>query len=88
MPKTQCLAATNLKKALNFDQPRPARSGTFMEITMQAQTILSTKTMAALGILVGTEVHPAQDAEQLGIELIGPEHDDVDPSDFVEVSHD
>ena len=55
---------------------------------MQAQTILSTKTMAALGILVGTEVHPAQDAEQLGIELIGPEHDDVDPSDFVEVSHD
>lgn len=55
---------------------------------MQAQLILSPETMAALGISAGTEVHPAREAEQLGIELTGPEHDDVDASDFVEVSHD
>ncbi len=55
---------------------------------MQAQSILSPETMAVLGILPGTEVHPARDADQLGIELAGPEHDAVDASDFVEVRHD
>lgn len=55
---------------------------------MQAQSILSPETMAALGISAGTDVHPARDADQLGIELTGPEHDDVDASDFVEVNHD
>ncbi len=54
---------------------------------MQAQSLLSPQTMAALGIPAGTEVHPAREAEQLGIELSGPEHDAVDASDFVEVSH-
>ncbi len=55
---------------------------------MQAQTILSPETIAALGISDGTEVHPARDADQLGIELTGPEHDGVDASDFLEVNHD
>jgi len=55
---------------------------------MQAQLILSPETFAALGISAGTEVHPAREAEQLGVELTGPEHDDVDVTDFVEVSHD
>ncbi len=73
---------------MNFDQPRPTRSGIFLKETMQAQSILSPETMAVLGILPGTEVHPARDADQLGIELAGPEHDAVDASDFVEVRHD
>ena len=55
---------------------------------MQAQTILSPETLATLGISAGTDVHPARDADQLGIELTGPEHDGVDVADFVEVSHD
>lgn len=55
---------------------------------MQAQSILSPETIAALGILPGTEVHPARDADPLGIELAGPEHDALDASDFVEVRHD
>jgi hypothetical protein len=73
---------------LNFDQPRPTRSGISLKETMQAQSILSSETMAALGILPGTEVHPTRDSDQLGIELTGPEHDAVDASDFVEVHHD
>ena len=73
---------------MDFDQPRRTRSGTFMETNMQAQSILSLETMAALGILPGTEVYPACDADPLGIELAGPEHDDVDASDFMEVRHD
>lgn len=55
---------------------------------MQAQTILSPETMATVGITPSAEVHAVRDADQLGIELSGPEHDDVDASDFVEVSHD
>lgn len=55
---------------------------------MQALTILSPDTMAELGIVASAEVHSVRDADKLGIELIGPEHDDVDPSDFVEVHHD
>lgn len=73
---------------MNFDHPRSTRSGIFLKVTMQAQSILSPETMAALGILAGAEVHPARDADQLGIELAGPEHDDVDASDFEELSHD
>jgi len=55
---------------------------------MQALTTLSPDTMAELGIVAGAEVHSVRDAEKLGIELTGPEHDDVNPSDFVEVHHD
>ena len=86
----QCpeLTTMNLKKALNFDQPRPTSSGIFKEETMQALTTLSPQTMAELGIPADSEVHSVRDADKLGIELIGPEHDDVDPLDFVEVHHD
>lgn len=55
---------------------------------MQAQTTLSPDTIAELGILAGSEVYSVRDADRLGIALTGPEHDDVDPSDFVEVNHD
>ena len=82
------LTTTNLKKALKFDQPRPTSSGIFKEETMQALTPLSPSTMAELGIPADSEVHSVRDADKLGIDLIGPEHDDVDASDFVEVHHD
>lgn len=55
---------------------------------MQALTALSPQTMTELGIPAESEVHSVRDADQLGIELSGPEHDDVDTSDFVEVHHD
>jgi hypothetical protein len=77
-----------LKKASNFDQPGPACSGAFLKRTMQAQMILSPDTMAAMGIATDADVHLIRDADKLGIDLIGPEHDEVDPSDFVEVSYD
>jgi hypothetical protein len=56
--------------------------------TMQAMTPLSPQTMAELGIPADSEVHSVRDADKLGIELNGPEHDDVDALDFVEVQHD
>lgn len=86
----QCpeLTTTNLKKALNFDQPRPTSSGIFKEETMQALTPLSPQTMDELGIPANSEVHSVRDADKLGIDLIGPEHDGVDALDFVEVHHD
>jgi hypothetical protein len=56
-------------------------------MTMQAQSIFSEQTLATLGIPPDKELHPARDADQLGIDLLGPEHDDVDSSDFVEVIH-
>ena len=55
---------------------------------MQALTPLSPQTMVELGIPADSEVHSVRDADKLGIDLIGPEHDDVDASDFVEVHHD
>lgn len=55
---------------------------------MQAQTVLSTEVIAELGIMASSDVHCARDADKLGIDLAGPEHDCVDPSDFVEVNHD
>ncbi len=73
---------------LNVDQHRPTLSGIFMGKTMQAMTPLSPQTMAELGIPADSEVHSVRDADKLGIELIGPEHDDVDALDFVEVHHD
>lgn len=73
---------------MNFDQPRPTSSGIFKEKTMRALTTLSPQTMAELGIPADSEVHSVRDADKLGIDLIGPEHDDVDALDFVEVPHD
>ena len=73
---------------LNVDQHRPTLSGIFMGKTMQAMTPLSPQTLAELGIPADSEVHSVRDADKLGIELIGPEHDDVDALDFVEVHHD
>ncbi|MBP7780217.1 MAG: hypothetical protein KA045_01615 [Burkholderiaceae bacterium] len=73
---------------LNVDQHRPTLSGIFMGKTMQALTPLSPQTMAELGIPADSEVHSVRDADKLGIELIGPEHDEVDALDFVEVHHD
>ena len=73
---------------LNVDQHRPTLSGIFMGKTMHAMTPLSPQTMAELGIPADSEVHSVRDADKLGIELIGPEHDDVDALDFVEVHHD
>ena len=73
---------------LNVDQHRPTLSGIFMVKTMQALTPLSPQTMAELGIPSDAQVHSVRDADKLGIELIGPEHDDVDALDFVEVHHD
>ncbi len=73
---------------LNVDQHRPTLSGIFMGKTMQAMTPLSPQTMAELGIPADSEVHSVRDADKLGIELNGPEHDDVDALDFVEVHHD
>ena len=73
---------------LNVDQHRPTLSGIFMGKTMQAMTPLSPQTMAELGIPADSEVHSVDDADKLGIDLIGPEHDDVDALDFVEVHHD
>ena len=86
----QCpkLTTTNLKKALNFETARPTSSGNFKEESMQALTTLSPQTMAELGIPADSEVHSVRDADKLGIDLIGPEHDDVDALDFVEVPHD
>jgi hypothetical protein len=55
---------------------------------MHAVTTLSPETIAELGILASAEMHSVRDADKLGINLIGPEHDDVDPLDFVEVPHD
>ena len=73
---------------MNVDQHRPTLSGIFMGKTMQAMTPLSPQTMAELGIPADSEVHSVRDADKLGIDLIGPEHDDVDALDFVEVHHD
>ena len=73
---------------MNVDQHRPTISGIFMGKTMQALTPLSSQTMAELGIPADSEVHSVRDADKLGIDLIGPEHDDVDALDFVEVHHD
>ena len=73
---------------MNFDEPRPTSSGIFKEKTMRALTTLSPQTMAELGIPADSEVHSVRDADKLGIDLIGPEHDDVDALDFVEVPHD
>lgn len=55
---------------------------------MNVDTVITPDTMAELGLVAGTELHPSHVANQLGIDLSGPEHDDVDPSDFVEVPHD
>lgn len=55
---------------------------------MQAVTSLSPETIKELGILTSSEVHSTRDADKLGIELDGPEHDNVDLLDFVEVRHD
>ena len=55
---------------------------------MRAVTTLSPETIAELGIGASAEMHSARDADKFGFELAGPEHDDVDPSDFVEVNHD
>ena len=55
---------------------------------MQVLTPLSPQTMTELGIPTETQLHSIRDADKLGIELNGPEHDDVDASDFVEVPHD
>ena len=55
---------------------------------MQALIPLSPQTMAELGIPSDARVHLVRDADKLGIELSGPEHDDVDALDFVEVHHD
>ena len=73
---------------MNFEPPRPTGTGIFKEITMQALTALSPQTMTELGIPTESEVHSVRDADTLGIELSGPEHDDVGTSDFVEVHHD
>ena len=73
---------------LDVDQLRPTLSGIFMGKTMQAMTPLSPQTMAELGIPTDSEVHSVRDADKLGIDLIGPEHDDVDALDFVEAHHD
>jgi hypothetical protein len=73
---------------LNVDQHRPTLSGIFMGKTMQAMTPLSPQTLAELGIPADSEVHSVRDADKLGIDLNGPEHDDVDALDFVEVHHD
>lgn len=73
---------------MNVDRNRPTLSGIFMGKTMQAMTPLSPQTMAELGIPADSEVHSVRDADKLGIELNGPEHDDVDALDFVEVHHD
>lgn len=55
---------------------------------MQTLTPLSPQTMAELGIPTEAQLHSVRDADKLGIELSGPEHDDVDALDFVEVHHD
>lgn len=55
---------------------------------MNADSVFAPDTIAELGLVASTELHPSHDADQLGIDLSGPEHDDVDPSDFVEVPHD
>jgi hypothetical protein len=55
---------------------------------MQALTPLTSQTIAELGIPADSEVHSVRDTDKLGIELNGPEHDDVDTMDFVEVHHD
>lgn len=55
---------------------------------MQALTPISEQTMAELGIPADAQLHSVRDADRLGIELSGPEHDDVDALDFVEVHHD
>jgi len=73
---------------LNFEPPRPTGMGIFKEENMQALTPLSPQTMAELGIPSDSEVHSVRDADKLGIDLIGSEHDDVDTLDFVEVHHD
>lgn len=73
---------------MSVDQPRPTMSGIFMGKIMQAVTTLSPETIAELGIVASAEVHSARDADKLGIEQDGPEHDDVDLLDFVEVHHD
>jgi hypothetical protein len=63
-------------------------SGISIGKTMQAATPLSPQTMVELGIPADSEVHSVRDADKLGIDLIGPEHDHVDALDFVEVHHD
>jgi hypothetical protein len=73
---------------LNVDRHRPTISGIFIGKTMQAMTPISPQTMAELGIPADAQVHSVRDADKLGIELSGPEHDDVDALDFVEVHHD
>ncbi|MGV0983566.1 MAG: hypothetical protein ACOYB2_03360 [Limnohabitans sp.] len=73
---------------MNFETARPTSSGIFKEESMQALTTLSPQTMAELGIPADSEVHSVRDADKLGIDLIGLEHDDVDALDFVEVPHD
>jgi len=54
---------------------------------MHANTVLKPDTIAELGLVASAELHPFHAADQLGIDLSGPEHDDVDPSNFVEVPH-
>ena len=73
---------------MNFEPQRPTGKGIFKEKTMRALTTLSPQTMAELGIPADSEVHSVRDADKLGIDLIGPEHDDVDALDFAEVHHD
>lgn len=73
---------------MNFEPPRPTGMGIFKEKTMQALTPISEQTMAELGIPTDAQLHSVRDADKLGIELSGPEHDDVDALDFVEVHHD
>ena len=73
---------------MNVEPPRPTAKGIFKEEAMQAMTPLSPQTMSELGIPTEAQLHPVRDAEKLGIELSGPEYDDVDALDFVEVHHD
>lgn len=76
------------QKTWNFDHPCPACTDFSLEQIMNADTVLTPDTMAELGLLASSELHPSHAADPLGIDLSGPEHDDADPSDFVEVPHD
>jgi hypothetical protein len=55
---------------------------------MQALTPSPRKPWPNWAYQADAQLHSVRDADKLGIELIGPEHDDVDASDFVEVHHD
>ncbi len=50
---------------------------------MQIKELISPELIEAMGILASANVYPARDADKLGIDLTGPEYQNLDSLDWM-----